>query len=64
MERKEGSNRKKENRRVGRHGLGMYRAWERKEIHKKFWSGNLKGRGHSEYTSVDGKIILEWISGN
>jgi hypothetical protein len=24
---------------------------------------NLKGRNHSEYEGVDGKIILEWILG-
>jgi hypothetical protein len=28
-----------------------------------FWSGNLKGRDHSEDPSVDGNIILEWILG-
>jgi len=25
----------------------------------KFYSGNLKGRGHLEYVRVDGRIILE-----
>jgi hypothetical protein len=28
-------------------------------VHTKFWSENTKGRDHSEYLSVDGKIILE-----
>jgi len=27
----------------------------------KFWSGNLKGRDHSEDLGIDGKIILELI---
>jgi len=29
----------------------------------KVWSKNPKGRDHSEYLGVDGKIILEWILG-
>jgi hypothetical protein len=28
-----------------------------------FWLENLKGRDHLEDLDVDGKIILEWISG-
>jgi hypothetical protein len=28
-----------------------------------FWLENLKGRGHWEDLSVDGKIILEWMLG-
>jgi hypothetical protein len=27
------------------------------------WLENMKGRGHSEELSVDGKITLEWILG-
>jgi hypothetical protein len=41
----------------------VYRAWDRLELHKKFWSENLKGRAHWEGVIVDGKIILEWILG-
>jgi len=37
------------------HGIG--------EINTKFWSENLKGRDHSEDLAVDGRIILECISG-
>jgi len=33
-------------------------------MHTKFLSGNLKGRDHSEDLGVDGKVILELISGN
>jgi len=33
------------------------------KIHTKFWSENLKGRGHSDDTDVDGRIILEWTLG-
>jgi hypothetical protein len=29
----------------------------------KRWSENFKGRGYSEYLSVDRKIILKWILG-
>jgi len=31
---------------------------ERCEMHTKFWSETLKGRGHSEDLGVDGKIRL------
>jgi len=27
----------------------------------KFWSENLKGRGHSDDLSVDGRTVLDWI---
>jgi len=30
----------------------------------KFWSENLKGRGHSEGLGIDGRIILELSEGN
>jgi len=33
------------------------------EVHTKFRSGSLKGKGHSEYLGVNGRIILERISG-
>jgi hypothetical protein len=39
----------------------MQNAWERIEIHTQFWSGNLKGRDHTEDLGVEGKIILQWI---
>jgi len=28
-----------------------------------FWLGNLKGRNHSEDPHIDGRIMLDWISG-
>jgi hypothetical protein len=31
------------------------------EMYTKFWSGNVKGRNHSDDIDVDGRIILEWI---
>jgi hypothetical protein len=30
-------------------------------MHTKFWSGNLKGKDHSEDLGVGGKVILDWI---
>jgi hypothetical protein len=35
-----------------------------KEMHTKYWSGNVKGRGHLEDLGIDGRIILEWTLGN
>jgi hypothetical protein len=32
-------------------------------MHTTFLLENLKGRDHSEYLGIDGKIILEWILG-
>jgi len=32
-----------------------------KRIYVKFWSGHIKGRGHSEYLDLVERIILEWI---
>jgi hypothetical protein len=29
-------------------------------MHTKFWSGNLKGRDHTEDLDIDRKIILKW----
>jgi hypothetical protein len=29
----------------------------------KFWLGSLKGRDHSEYLGLDGRILLNWILG-
>jgi hypothetical protein len=31
------------------------------EMHTKFWSLNLKGRGHFEDIGIEGRVILEWI---
>jgi hypothetical protein len=42
---------------------GTCRKQWRLEIHTKFWSENLKGRGHSEDLGVCGKITLERILG-
>jgi hypothetical protein len=36
---------------------------EKKQMYKKFWTGNLTGKEHSEDLGVDGRIILEWILG-
>jgi hypothetical protein len=33
----------------------------RLKIHKKIWSGNLKGRDHLGDTGICGRIILKWI---
>jgi hypothetical protein len=30
-------------------------------MHKKFWTENLKGRGHVEGLDIDGRIILRWL---
>jgi len=37
----------------------MLYEWERREIHTKFLSENLKRKDHSEDLGVDGKIISE-----
>jgi hypothetical protein len=42
---------------------GSCRRHGRDEKLYKIWSGNLKGRDHSEDRGADGKIILEWILG-
>jgi hypothetical protein len=34
-----------------------------RKIRIKFWSGNLKGRDHSEDLRVNGRIVLDWILG-
>jgi hypothetical protein len=39
----------------------MQHAWERREMHTKSWSENLKGIDHFEYLGVGGRAILEWI---
>jgi hypothetical protein len=39
----------------------MYYASRRREIHKRFWWGNLKQRDDIEFLDVDGKIISERI---
>jgi hypothetical protein len=31
---------------------------------KRFWLESLRGRDHLEDLSIDGRIILKWISGN
>ena len=40
---------------------GMWRVWERWEVHTGFWWGNLKERGHLGDPGVDGRMILRWI---
>jgi hypothetical protein len=37
----------------------MY-AWERSEIHTKFWPKSLKGRDHMGDQDTDERIILRW----
>jgi hypothetical protein len=32
-------------------------------MHATFWFNYLKGRDHLENLGVDGKVMLEWISG-
>ena len=35
--------------------------WERREVHKGFCRGNLRGREHLGDPGIDGRIILRWI---
>jgi hypothetical protein len=30
-------------------------------MHTELWSGNLRGRDHSEDLGIDGRMILKWI---
>ena len=39
----------------------MWQVWETGEVHKGFWLGDLRERGHLEDGGVDGNIILKWI---
>jgi hypothetical protein len=41
----------------------MQHAWDRSGMHTRFSSGNLKEKDYAEDLGVDGKIILECISG-
>jgi hypothetical protein len=34
-----------------------------REMHTKFWPGNLKGRDHSEEIGIKERIISDWILG-
>ena len=34
---------------------------EEKEVHTKFWLGDLRERGRLEDLRIDGRIILKWI---
>jgi len=36
----------------------MLQVWERGDMHKGFWLGNLRERDHLEDKGVDGRIIL------
>jgi len=35
----------------------MQRAWERRKVHPKFWSENLKERDYSEDLGVNGTVL-------
>jgi hypothetical protein len=39
----------------------MWHVWETGDVHKGFWCGNLRERGHLEDMDVDGKLIINWI---
>jgi len=39
----------------------MWHVWEIGEVHKGFWCGDLRIRGHLEDLGVEGKIILKWV---
>jgi hypothetical protein len=41
----------------------MFHAWERREMHTKFWPENLKGRNHAGNMGIDGSLILQWNLG-
>jgi hypothetical protein len=36
-------------------------AWDKREMHIKFWLENLKGLDHSENWGVGWRIILDWL---
>jgi hypothetical protein len=35
-----------------------------REVHKRFWWGDLRERGYLENIGADGRIILKWIFKN
>jgi len=37
----------------------MGHVWEKEEVHKGFWWGDMRERGHLENLSIDEKIILK-----
>jgi hypothetical protein len=39
--------------------LRIQGVWENKEMHIKFWLGNLKGKDNLKYLVVDGRVILK-----
>ena len=39
----------------------MKHVWEKGEVHKRFWWGNLRERDHFEELGVDGRIKLKFI---
>jgi len=38
--------------------------WETVKVHRGFWWGDLRERGHLEYLGLRGKMILKWIFKN
>ena len=40
---------------------GLEHAWWRREVHTRFWRGDLKGGDHLEDPGLEGRIILRWI---
>jgi hypothetical protein len=39
----------------------MWHVWETREVHTRFWWGDLRERGHLEDLGLDGRIILKYI---
>jgi hypothetical protein len=42
----------------------MGHVWEEREIHVRFWRGDVNEIDHLEGLGVDGRILLKWILNN
>jgi len=39
----------------------MWHVWGTRDVHTRFWWGNLMERNHLEELGIDSRIILKWV---